>query len=209
MKFDVDALLCPAPLKLPEDVKVVLGSGSPRRKELCSKMGLSFTVVPADCDESYDQNAVLPCDAVELLSERKCLAVAEVVGKDALVIASDTIVDLNGHVLGKPKDVEDAIEMLRGLSGNSHFVHTGVAVAYGGRCLVSHDSTEVVFRALSEEEMRAYAESEEPKDKAGAYAIQGDAGAFVSAVNGAFDTVVGLPCEVLSRLILKILEESR
>lgn len=207
MHFDLETLLCPSPVTLPEGIRVVLGSGSPRRKELCAKMGLAFTVVPAECDETYDKDAVSPKDAVELLSHRKCLSVVEQVGEDALVIASDTIVDLDGHALGKPIDVEDAMDMLRGLAGNSHFVHTGVAVAYGGTCLVSHDSTEVVFREASEAELRAYAESEEPRDKAGAYAIQGEAGKFVSSVKGEFDTVVGLPCGVLARLIREVLEK--
>ena len=207
MKFDINAMLSPATVQIPKDIPVVLGSGSPRRREICAKMGLTFTVTPAECDETYDQTAIIPKNAVELLSERKCLAVAEAVGEEALVIASDTIVDLGGVALGKPKDEEDAMAMLRGLSGNSHFVHTGVAVAYKGKCLVSHDSTEVVFRALTEEEMRAYAESDEPKDKAGSYAIQGKAGDFVSAVNGACDTVVGLPSTLLAEMILKIIEE--
>ena len=207
MKFDLDALLSPTPVSLPEDMEVVLASASPRRREICTKMGLTFEIVPAECDESYDQTAVSPEEAVELLAERKCLAVREYAEEDILVIAADTIVDLGGRALGKPKDAEDAMEMLRGLSGNSHYVHTGVAVCYMNRCVVSHDSTEVVFRELTEEEMRAYAESEEPKDKAGAYAIQGKAGDFVSAVNGAFDTVVGLPSALLAEMIAVILED--
>lgn len=209
MNLDMKKRLCPPVVKLPKGISVVLASASPRRKELCTKMGLAFRVTPADCDESYDKESISPSVAVELLSRRKCLAVAEKENENVLVIASDTIVDLEGRALGKPKDEADAFAMLRGLSGKHHFVHTGVAVAYGGKCLVAHDSTEVCFRSITEQEIIDYVKSGEPMDKAGAYAIQGLGGAFVSEINGDFDTVVGLSCKVLAMLTEQMIQDEQ
>ena len=124
---------------------------------------------------------------------------------DALVISSDTLVELDGIALGKPIDRDDAIRMLRSLSGRGHFVRTGVAAFYKGRVVSGVASTEVVFDKISEDDIIAYVDSGEPMDKAGAYGIQGGAGKFVKEYNGDFDTVVGLSLALTERLILEAL----
>ena len=204
MHYNIDELLHPPKIILPSHIKVVLASASPRRRELCQKMGLCFPICPADCSEDYDRAAVCPKDAVELLSRRKCLAVAESVGEDVLVIASDTMVEVEGEPQGKPRDHDHARKMLQKLSGKSNFVHTGIAVAYGGKCVSGKDTTEVCFREMTEEEILSYANSEEPMDKAGAYAIQGRGGDFISTIKGELDTVVGLSCSLLADYICEL-----
>lgn len=187
-------------ITLPPEIPVVLASGSPRRRELCTRMGLTFSVHPADCDEHYD-SALSPLAAVELLSCRKCETVVAEAGTDTLVIASDTIVELDGAALGKPRDEKEAAKMLCRLSGHRHFVRTGLAVAYGGRMLHTADTAAVTFRPLSDEEIVAYVRTGEPMDKAGAYAVQGRGGAFVVTVDGRWDTIVGLCCMKVAELI--------
>jgi septum formation protein len=136
--------------------------------------------------------------------ELEGFTVAKVECHRGLLQYSDTLVELGGVPLGKPIDREDAIRMLRALSGSVHYVHTGVCVHYRGKTFAETDTTAVHFRTLSEEEILAYVESGEPMDKAGAYGIQGKAGVFVSKIEGAFDTVVGLS----SRLVEKLLSEA-
>lgn len=179
---------------------VCLASASPRRRELLSAMGLTFTVCPADVDESVPAG-MHPADAVVELSKRKALAVQKTVGDGVFVIASDTLVEEGGRPLGKPTDGEDATRMLLSLSGREHRVHTGLAVAYRGRLYAERDTTRVFFRDFDESEARAYVATGEPMDKAGAYGIQGLGGALVDHIEGAFDTVVGLPCALTDRLL--------
>ena len=186
-------------------MKVILASKSPRRRELLSKlgekMGFAFEIVTEEVDETVE-NGVLPIDAVRILAERKGAAVAKKEEyRSAVVISSDTLVELDEVALGKPIDKEDAIRMLRSLSGRGHFVRTGVSVSYMGKTVSGVASTEVVFRSISETDIIDYVESGEPMDKAGAYGIQGGAGKFVSEYHGDFDTVVGLSLALTESLI--------
>ena len=190
-------------------MKLILASKSPRRREILSAMGYTFEVRTADCDESYE-GSIAPRDAVELLACRKGEAVYRAcvtqTDRGTVILSSDTLVDLDGVALGKPEDGEDAMAMLRALSGKVHYVHTGIAVRCGERVVSGVASTAVIFRTLSEEEMRRYVDSGEPMDKAGAYGIQGAAGKFVEKIEGDFDTVVGLSSALAERLLKQIQE---
>ena len=191
-------------INVPPTLPVVLASASPRRKELCTLAGLTFSVQVADCDESFPEDTP-PLLAVELLAKRKGYAVAKDLPKDTLVIASDTLVELDGKPLGKPENEAHAFKMLSALSGKAHFVRTGVAVYYGGRVLSGADSTAVHFYNAKEEDLFAYVQTGEPADKAGAYAIQGKGSFLVEKIEGHYDTVVGLCMQKLSELTARIL----
>ena len=179
--------------------RVILASASPRRRELLSGLIEKFELKVADVDETLPSD-VHPKSGVEILAVRKGAEIAAD-NPDALVISSDTLVELDGVPLGKPTSREDACRMLGELSGNVHNVHTGVAVHYRGRVLSGVDSTAVFFREIGEEEILAYVDTGEPMDKAGAYGIQGKGGKFVTEICGSFDTVVGLSVELTRRLI--------
>lgn len=182
--------------------RIILASGSPRRRELCAAMGLTFTVKIGDVDETIPKGTH-PRDAVMLLSRRKAEAIP---CEDAVVIAADTVVALGDTILGKPKDRADAHAMLTMLSGKTHAVYTGITVTYRGKILTDADETLVTFRTLSEGEIAAYIATNEPMDKAGSYGIQGLGGALVESTSGAFDNVVGLPCRLLHGMLSKIVE---
>ncbi len=177
---------------------LVLASSSPRRRELLASLGLTFSVRHADVDES-----LLPSesafDAAERLARAKAVAVREV-APDALVMAADTLVVLEGAALGKPADRADARRMLSALAGRTHDVVTGVACARGGRVVSGRETTRVVFAPMSRAEIAAYAATGEPDDKAGAYAVQGIGSLFVERVEGSPSNVVGLPVRLLYRL---------
>ena len=184
-----------------ENLRVVLASKSPRRKELLGELFSDFEIISKEVDESLNEG-IPSVRGVELLAIRKGAAVAESLEcADALIISSDTLVELDGVALGKPADKEDAYRMLRSLSGVSHNVHTGIAVSYKGRTVSATATTAVVFRELSDEEIWDYINSGEPMDKAGAYGIQGGAGKFVTEYRGEFDTVVGLSVSLTEKLI--------
>lgn len=187
-------------------MKIILASKSPRRRELLREIYQDFEIITRETDESFPAD-IHPRDGVVILAERKGRAVADEVGEDALVISSDTLVELGGAPLGKPTDEADAERMLSELSGKSHNVHTGVAVHYRGRAYSGVDSTAVHFREISRDEILAYIASGEPMDKAGSYAIQGIGGAFVTGYTGDYDTVVGLSVRLTRELIAKALED--
>ena len=172
-------------------MSVILASASPRRAELLKQIGLSFQVQPANIDETPEPGEPA-ADYVERLAREKALAVAED-APGALVLGSDTSVVLDGRILGKPADPEQALEMLRQLSGHCHQVMTAVALARAGRCESRLVVTDVCFRQLSEGEIRAYIASGEPMDKAGSYGIQGLGAIFVENLRGSYSAVVGLP----------------
>jgi len=182
-------------------VPVVLASGSPRRAELLGQLGVEFVVRVPDIDET-PRPGEGPVDYVGRLAVEKGRAVA--VPDDALVIAADTTVDLDGEVLGKPVDADDARAMLRRLSARTHRVHTGVSVRVGDR--VEHEvvTSLVTLVPLSADTIDWYVATGEPLDKAGAYAVQGAAGAFVQRVRGSVSNVVGLPLHTLVRLAASI-----
>ena len=181
-------------LKLP----FILASGSPRRKEILETMGISFTVDASEVDESFEG---LPQDAVLELSRRKANAVAQRY-MDAYVLAADTLVYAE-HVLGKPGTKENAVRMLRELSGKWHSVFTGMTLVYPRtqRMIQRICETRVHFVDMSDDDIIAYAESGEPIDKAGAYGIQGLGGMFVDRIEGSYSNVVGLPMSVLREMI--------
>ena len=169
---------------------IILASHSPRRRELLEKLNIPFTVRVADVDETMDRTLPLE-EAVARLSYRKAQAVHH--EPEDIVIAADTIVVLGDTVLGKPRDEQDALEMLKSLSGRSHQVMTGVTVLQGEKFLCHTEITEVFFRSLSEEEIYAYIATKDPMDKAGSYGIQNGGALFVEKINGDYFNVVGLP----------------
>ncbi len=158
-----------------------------------------FRVIPA-CSEEFS-NAVDPCVYVVELAQHKAKEVYSS-HEDALVIGCDTVVDLNGNVLGKPTDEADAVRMLKELSGNTHFVHTGVCVLSNGREITFCETTAVTFRKLSDDDICRYVKSGGPMDKAGGYGIQECD--FVEKFEGSFDNVVGLPTERLAETLEKL-----
>ena len=185
--------------------RIILASGSPRRRELLAKIYDSFEVITSEVDETLDKD-ITPTEGVEILSIRKGNEVAKELSPDCIVISSDTLVEIDGEPLGKPISREDAHRMLRLLSGRYHNVHTGVAVHYGGRVISGVESARVKFKPLSDEEIYTYIDGGEPMDKAGAYAIQGDGGKFIEGYDGGFDTIMGLSVSLTKSLIERITE---
>lgn len=180
-----------------EQPRLILASASPRRKMLLEKLGVPFQVVPAHVPE----DEVAPGAPSEVRVEQLALAKAEAVFQDhgeSLVLGADTVVDVDGRVLGKPRDAAEAVAMLRLLSGRDHWVHTGLALVGPGIRRAGHESTRVWFRQLEDREIEAYVATGAPLDKAGAYGIQEQAASFVSRVEGCFFSVMGLP---LARLV--------
>ena len=169
---------------------LILASQSPRRKELLEKLNRPFTVQVADIDEAMD-----PAAAPEKEVARVSLAKAKAIQREAedVVIAADTIVVLDGKVLGKPGSTQAAREMLKSLSGRGHQVMTGVTVLRGEKSITHTEITEVRFRPLSDSEIDRYVATGEPMDKAGAYGIQGGAALFVEGIHGDYYNVMGLP----------------
>ncbi len=188
--------------------RIVLASSSPRRREILEKLGIAFDIIPSNADEGGVTGSA--DETVMILAARKAKSVAEKLS-DALVIGCDTLVALENYVFGKPESTAQAEEMLSRLSGNTHRVLSGLCLidTVTGEKRVSRDETFVSFRTLSPEEIRAYVLSGEPMDKAGAYAIQGGAGRFVSEVNGSYDNIVGFPSELFLREVrqMGILED--
>jgi septum formation protein len=179
--------------------KVVLASASPRRSELLASLGLDFTVQIPAIEETLKEGE-LPRAFAERLAVEKASAVKA--GSGTTVIAADTIVVLNGDILGKPSDEAHATRMLERLSGKTHEVITAVCITKESASQVFSVSTDVVFRQLTQTEIEAYVQSGCPMDKAGAYAIQGGAAHMVRAISGSYTNVVGLPlCELHNALI--------
>ncbi len=186
-------------------MRVILASKSPRRKELLGEIIKDFEIITKEVDETLS-DSVHPRDGVEILAVRKGFAVADE-EVSALVISSDTLVEIGGVALGKPKDKEDAFKMLRLLSGKAHNVHTGVAVHYNGKKYSGVATTAVYFREMTDEEILEYIESGDPMDKAGSYGIQSGGGKFVEKIEGDYDTVVGLSVTLTKKLIKEALND--
>jgi len=184
---------------------IYLASSSPRRREMFTWIGLSFNNISADINEEAWQGE-LPVDYVIRLAQQKAQKGKEMVGKGSLVVAADTIVVLNGEMLGKPRDALEAENMLRKLRGRIHQVITALCVinAEGNTPYQDHCLTRVEMRNYSDEEIRAYIESGDPLDKAGAYAIQHQSFKPVVNFNGCFASVMGLPLCHLERTFRKI-----
>jgi septum formation protein len=180
-------------------LRVILASQSPRRRELLALVGIAHDVQPADIDESY-LTGERPRDHAERLARGKAEAVAAR-EPDAVVIGSDTIVVVDGDVLGKPSDENDAVRMLARLAGRSHIVITAVAVAWRGETRSAVEEVGVTFHPLSRAEIDAYIATREPMDKAGAYGIQGYGATIVARVDGDYFAVMGLPLQRLIRVL--------
>lgn len=189
-----------------ERIPLILASASPRRQELIRTFDLPVEVLPSHADETTPDDWE-PRRIVEELSRRKAIASAGLTNrKDAIVVGSDTIVVLDGRVLGKPADEEEAVRMLRSLQGRMHDVYTGIACIRlsDGTERIAHSHTKVKMKALGEEQIRRYVASGEPMDKAGAYGIQGRGSAFVEHLDGDFFAVMGLSVSVLSELLREL-----
>lgn len=176
-------------------MRLVLASSSPRRAALLRAAGYEFDVRPSGLEE-WPYAGGDPARYAESLARAKAAG-----GADEVVIGADTIVVLDGSVLGKPAHAERAAAMLRRLSGRTHEVVTGVAVRHGGSVRSGHARARLTLRALQEDEIRAYVETGEPLDKAGAYAYQGGATRFVTRLEGDSDTVIGLPLALVRELL--------
>lgn len=183
-----------------DSLDIVLASGSPRRKELLASAGIPFRVVVSDADEIAPED-MAPAEVAMSNAQAKALAVACELPASSTVIGADTIVVLDGHIFGKPLDGQDAVRMLHQLSGRTHQVITGVCVVREGASETFAETTNVAFKPLSDEEVDNYVATGEPLDKAGAYGIQGGAGAFVDHIDGDYDNVVGLPVKRLQRAL--------
>ena len=183
-------------------VRVILASQSPRRRELLNLVGIAHEVRPADIDESYLAGE-RPREHAERLARGKTAVIA---GRepDALVIGSDTIVVVDGDVLGKPVDGPDAVRMLERLAGRSHVVVTAVAVAWRGETRSAVEEVGVTFHPMNRTEIDAYIATGEPMDKAGADGIQGYGATIVSRVDGDYFAVMGLPLQRLTRVLASI-----
>ena len=186
---------------------IILASQSPRRRELLASFGFDFEAVSSGADESGTEG-MSPAQAVETLALRKAQWVKERRAEkeqkkdkeekeekedNSVILAADTLVALNGELLGKPSDEADAFRMLTALSGTAHEVYTGIAILYGDKVITHAECTKVYFRPISDEEIRAYIASGEPMDKAGAYGIQEKGGIFVRRIEGDYLNVLGLP----------------
>jgi septum formation protein len=185
-------------------VPLVLASASPRRAALLRGLGVVFEPMPSDAAEVWPP-AATPAEAVESIADAKAEAVADArPDDDVLVLGADTVVVLDGRVLGKPADRSEAQRMLRALSGATHQVYTGISLRHpaAGRVETAHEVTRVTFGALSDAEIARYVATESPLDKAGAYGIQDDHGAlFVERIEGDYYNVVGLPLRLVYRTI--------
>lgn len=198
-----------------KDYRIVLASKSPRRQELFKGMGIAFEVCQSDEEERLSPDWT-PEEAVQQLAAQKAETVfrrlaSETSGgagvRPLLVIGGDTVVVQDGCILGKPRGREEAVRMLRGLSGRTHTVHSGLCVMTAEKCLLACDSTEVTFASLSEEEINYYLDTYAPYDKAGAYGIQEWIGLTgISCIKGSFYGVMGLPTFTLWKLLQQCLD---
>lgn len=183
-----------------------LASASPRRRELLTQAGFSFSVLPTNADESLPAGAT-PREAVGILARRKAEAAVRMeeyrrqTAPGDVILAADTVVDLGGTIFGKPDSREDAARMLRALSGKRHSVHTGFCVLAGEKRLCGVESTSVEFYPLTDGEIADYLETGEPMDKAGAYGIQGRGVILVRRISGDYSNVVGLPVARVGRIL--------
>lgn len=179
---------------------LVLASRSPRRADILTRLGVRFVVDVANVDESPIVGEA-PRDMVLRLAAAKCRVVAARHPDDVVVLAADTTVDVDGEVFGTPHDIDQARSMLRRLSGRTHLVHTAVSVASRGNQQTLVDTARVTMGPIDEELLERYLATGESMDKAGAYAVQGEAAMFVEQVSGHITTVIGLPVRLVERLL--------
>ena len=184
-------------------MKILLASKSPRRRKMLKELGIKYTLWNGEVDETVNRE-YKPHSLVKILAKRKAMAAYnDIKPKDTLIISADTVVALNGKILGKPKDDEDARNMLRSMSGTNHSVYSGVAAVYNGKVVSDYQKTDIKFRNITDKEIERYLNTGEHKDKAGSYGIQEKGGYFVEKVNGDINNVVGLPVLKLRDMIFK------
>lgn len=183
-------------------MKIILASASPRRKSLMDVLGLDFEIKVSDCEEKVDKHSNVE-NIVMSLSLQKAQAVSKYVDSNCLIIGADTVVSYSNEILGKPKDYDDAVRMLKLLSGKTHSVYTGFTLIQtsDGTVVTDYERSDVTFRELSEKQIIDYVNTGEPIDKAGAYSIQGIASSFVENLDGDYNNVVGLPIYKLSKYL--------
>lgn len=191
-------------IKVALHLKIILASQSPRRKEILRRLGIPFTALTAGTDETSGME-IFPegGQRVRELARRKGADVLHLLhdDPDCLIISSDTLVNVDGALIGKPRNRADAARMLLSLGGRSSLVQSGICIHYAGRCFTRSSTTEVFFAPLSEEEINAYLDTPEPYDKAGAYAVQGLASVFVTGIHGDYDNVVGFPTRTFYEML--------
>ena len=180
---------------------IILASSSPRRRELLSMIGLQFAIETSG-EEEIQPHGLAPADYVKTLALQKAQPVADLHPQDC-VIGADTIVYLEGDILGKPHTPEVAQAYLTRMQGKSHVVFTGVAVLKGGKADVRHCETKVTFAPMTQREIEAYVATGEPLDKAGAYGVQGPGAIFVERVEGNYFNVIGLPLPLLYKMLIE------
>ena len=191
-----------------KNYKIYLASKSPRRRELLSDMGIEYELISSEVEESYDPS-LYPAEVVQYLSKLKLSAIDMTrYPANTIFIACDTIVVADGNIIGKPKDNDEALLMLRQLSGETHVVYSGLTVATPDRMLTDFRSSGVTFVELSDEELRYYVEHYRPLDKAGAYGIQEWIGCIgIQAIHGSFYNVMGLPTCLLWEMLQNIIRK--
>jgi len=188
--------------------RIVLASGSPRRKELLLQIGIVPEIIVSHVEEQITSE--VPAEVVMSLAEQKAVDVAKDMPEHTVILGSDTVVAVDGRILGKPKSHEEAREMIAGLAGRSHQVYTGVCIVEKGalgekdRILPFFDETDVQVVSMTEQEIRDYADSEEPMDKAGAYAVQGFFARYIEGLKGSYANVMGLPVHLVYRKLKEL-----
>ena len=188
--------------------KIILASGSPRRKELLLQIGIVPEIIVSHVEEKITSD--IPAEVVMSLAEQKAVDVAKEMPEGTVILGSDTVVAADGKILGKPKSHEEAYEMIRRLAGRSHQVYTGVCLVKKGPegeadTVVSfYDETDVNVSPMTEKEIREYADSEEPMDKAGSYAVQGFFAKYIDGLKGSYANVMGLPVHLVYQELKKL-----
>ncbi len=188
--------------------KIILASGSPRRKELLLQIGIVPEIIVSHVEEKITSD--VPAEVVMSLAEQKAVDVAKEMPEGTVILGSDTVVAADGKILGKPKSHEEAYEMIRRLAGRSHQVYTGVCLVKKGPegeadTVVSfYDETDVNVSPMTEKEIREYADSEEPMDKAGSYAVQGFFARYIDGLKGSYANVMGLPVHLVYQELKKL-----
>lgn len=191
-----------------EKSKIILASGSPRRKELLLQIGIVPEIIVSHVEEKITSD--VPAEVVMSLAEQKAVDVAKEMPEGTVILGSDTVVAADGKILGKPKSHEEAYEMIRRLAGRSHQVYTGVCLVKKGPegeadTVVSfYDETDVNVSPMTEKEIREYADSEEPMDKAGSYAVQGFFARYIDGLKGSYANVMGLPVHLVYQELKKL-----
>ena len=183
--------------------KIILASQSPRRKELLEKLDIPFTIMVPNIQENIDTNIQLS-DAISQIAKEKALCILDK-EPESIVIGADTIVVYKNNILGKPKDINDAYNMLSMLEGNTHQVITGICVASKDKILIDAHTSNVTFDHLNDKQIKQYLNTMEWSDKAGSYAIQGKAAKFIKHIDGDYYSIMGLSLNLLYKMLLQIL----